>query len=149
MTLPHSQGSLAFPAGRILYKSARLARAKQRQLQTLAVALLALAPPVGQSGAFRQAGSLDPAFELSAASYRVSEVDGQASVIIRRVGDASAPASVDFSASDGTATAGADYDVASTTTLAFAANQTMKAVSITRLLSLLTRQKNIRKTGTR
>jgi predicted extracellular nuclease/methionine-rich copper-binding protein CopC len=74
----------------------------------------------------------DAVGSVSIANVSIAEGDSGTSVLIftvTRTGGAAA-FSVDFSTADGTATAGADY-VSNSGTLAFAANETSKTISIT------------------
>ena len=63
-----------------------------------------------------------PVLSFDAATYSAKETDGSVVITIVRDGDPSAPASVDYATSDGTATAGSDY-TATSGTASFAAGQ--------------------------
>lgn len=67
--------------------------------------------------------------QLSSAAYRVSELDGQATIAVNRAGDLTLPATVHFLTADGTAVAGVNY-VATNGTLNFAAGETEKTFDI-------------------
>ncbi len=71
----------------------------------------------------------DATVRFSAVAYTVSEADGTATVTVQRMGALSSTVSVDYSASDGTATAGADYSAA-TGTLTFAPGVTTATFSV-------------------
>jgi uncharacterized delta-60 repeat protein len=64
--------------------------------------------------------------------YSVKESDGTATLTVRRFGESSGPAAVDYRTRNGTATAGLDY-VGQQGTLSFGALETTKTVSITLL----------------
>ena len=57
----------------------------------------------------------DPGVEFSAATYAVSEIDKNVTITVRRVGPMAGVLTVDFTTSDGTATAGQDYTAQSGT----------------------------------
>ncbi len=59
----------------------------------------------------------DPAGQIDFKSlhYDVDEADGQATVTVQRLGGVGGPVSIDYSTSDGTATAGSDYTAANGT----------------------------------
>jgi hypothetical protein len=67
--------------------------------------------------------------QFTAGSYQVDENAGSITIGVQRTGDISGPASVDFATSDGTATAGADYQ-AVTQTLVFAPGQVVTSVTV-------------------
>ena len=66
---------------------------------------------------------------FSAPTYSVNEGGLKATITVKRTGGVASGVSVDYSTSDGTATAGADY-TATSGTLAFSANQTSKTFTI-------------------
>lgn len=68
--------------------------------------------------------------EFSTTNVSVSEVSGAVSISVRRTGDTSQPATVDYATADGTATAGSDY-AATSGTLTFAAGETSKTFTVT------------------
>jgi glucose/arabinose dehydrogenase len=68
-------------------------------------------------------------FEFSQSAYETKEDGGQATITVRRTGNVSGAASVNFATSNGTAIAGSDYS-ASTGTLSFAANEVSKTFTI-------------------
>ncbi|MBE7500984.1 MAG: PKD domain-containing protein [Verrucomicrobiales bacterium] len=68
-------------------------------------------------------------FEFSASLYRVKEDEGPAVITVLRSGDLTVPAQVDYFTSDGTATAGLDYETARGT-LAFAAGVTERTFEV-------------------
>ena len=70
-------------------------------------------------------------FAFSAPAYFVQEdtAAGHATITVNRSGATNLPASVDYSTSDGTATAGSDYTAAAGT-LAFAAGETSKTFQV-------------------
>ena len=71
------------------------------------------------------AGSL----QFDAASYRVNEGDGTATINVTRSGGMTGSVSVNFATSNGTATAGADY-TATAGTLTFADGETTKTITV-------------------
>jgi hypothetical protein len=67
---------------------------------------------------------------LTAGAYRVGEADGLVTIDVKRSGGSlGGPVSVDYSTSDGTAIAGADYD-ATAGTLTFAPGESAKSVTV-------------------
>jgi hypothetical protein len=67
---------------------------------------------------------------LSADAYRVGEAGGLVTIAVTRSGGSlGGPVSVDYATSDGTATAGSDYEAAAGT-LTFAAGETSKSVTV-------------------
>jgi hypothetical protein len=62
-------------------------------------------------------------------TYQFGEGGGAATMTVVRTGDTSGPASVNYSTSNGTATAGADYTTTSDT-LSFAAGETSKSFTV-------------------
>ena len=54
----------------------------------------------------------EPTVQFTAASYKVSEAATKATILVRRTGVVSAPASVDYQITGGTATNGVDYTLA-------------------------------------
>jgi CSLREA domain-containing protein len=71
-----------------------------------------------------------PAVQFAQSSYQVNENAGTVTLTVTRSGDTSGASSVSYATSDGTATAGSDYTMASGT-LNFAANETSKDVVVT------------------
>jgi hypothetical protein len=67
--------------------------------------------------------------QFTAPTYSVSEVNGSATITVTRTLGTAGSATVDYAASDGTATAGSDYTAASGT-LTFSAGETTKSFSI-------------------
>ena len=67
--------------------------------------------------------------KFSIESYTVSESDGNAAITVTRTNGAASNVTVNYAASNGTATAGQDYN-ASSGTLAFGANETSKTFNI-------------------
>ncbi|NOT13417.1 MAG: S8 family serine peptidase [Methylococcaceae bacterium] len=67
--------------------------------------------------------------QFSSATYRVSEAVLAATITVTRAGGTASPASVNFSTSDGTASAGTDYTAVSGT-LTFGAGETSKTFTI-------------------
>lgn len=79
----------------------------------------------------------DTAFAFDSASYSVGELDGRALMRIRRLGQTDGTNAVTWSASDGTARAGADY-VTVSNTLIFLPGETRKDIGLTILEDELT-----------
>jgi hypothetical protein len=67
--------------------------------------------------------------QFTAAGYQVNENAGSITIGVQRTGDTSGPASVEFVTSDGTATAGADYQAVSQT-LVFAPGQVVTSINV-------------------
>ncbi len=67
--------------------------------------------------------------QFTAAGYQVNENAGSITIGVQRTGDTSGPASVEFLTSDGTATAGADYQAVSQT-LVFAPGQVVTSINV-------------------
>jgi len=67
--------------------------------------------------------------QFSQPQFDLIETDGMATITVTRSGDASAPASIDYATSDGTATQRTDYILASGT-LNFAATETSKQFTV-------------------
>ncbi|MEK7137053.1 MAG: Calx-beta domain-containing protein, partial [Patescibacteria group bacterium] len=74
--------------------------------------------------------SVAGAFRFTLGRFSVGENDGQATVSIIRSGGSEGAVTVEFTASQGSATAGEDY-VAATETLSFAANETSRQLTLT------------------
>ncbi|MEM9264082.1 MAG: DUF4347 domain-containing protein [Cyanobacteria bacterium P01_F01_bin.13] len=70
-----------------------------------------------------------PELSFITATVSVGEGDGTASITVQRSGDVSGTASVEFSTSNGTATAGGDYTTTSDT-LTFTAGQTSQTITV-------------------
>jgi hypothetical protein len=70
-----------------------------------------------------------PRLQFSAATYNVAENAGSVTITVTRSGSTSGTVTADFSTTDGTATAGADYTAASGT-LTFADGQTSKQFTV-------------------
>jgi hypothetical protein len=91
------------------------------------------APQIGPNGPAQLTINDDDVstFNFSAPAYNVHENDatGHATITVNRAGATNVPASVNYSTSDGTATAGSDY-TAATGTLNFAAGQTSTTFSV-------------------
>jgi glucose/arabinose dehydrogenase len=73
--------------------------------------------------------AVNSVFNFSRATYTVNENAGTASITIERSGDTTIPATINYTTTNGTATAGADYTT-TTGTLAFAANEVTKVLLI-------------------
>ncbi|MFM2431937.1 MAG: hypothetical protein RLZZ511_3150 [Cyanobacteriota bacterium] len=73
--------------------------------------------------------AVNSVFNLSRANYTVNENAGTASITIQRSGDTTVPATVNYTTTNGTATAGADYTT-TTGTMNFAANEVTKVLLI-------------------
>lgn len=69
------------------------------------------------------------AFDFSSSTYSVNEGDGSIAITVSRNGDASAPATVDYATSDGTAVQKRKYTIAEGT-LAFGAGETSKTFTV-------------------
>jgi hypothetical protein len=67
--------------------------------------------------------------QFSATKFTVDETAGSAVITVQRTGDTSGQVTVDFTTSDGTATAGADYTAVSTT-LTFVPGQVIQTVTV-------------------
>ena len=67
--------------------------------------------------------------QFSAATYSVNEGQGSATITVTRTGGSNVPVSINYSTSNGTATAGSDY-TATTGTLSFAAGETSKTFTV-------------------
>jgi hypothetical protein len=91
------------------------------------------APQIGPNGPAELTINDDDVstFNFSAPAYSVHENDpaGHAAITVNRVGATSLPASVNYSTSNGTATAGSDYTAANGT-LNFAAGETTKTFDV-------------------
>src|SRR6266508_3570350 len=74
-------------------------------------------------------GTVIRAVEFSEPTYCVSEENRMATLSVRRLGDRSNSLTVDFATGNGTAAAGVDY-LAQSGTLAFAAGETNKTISV-------------------
>ena len=81
-----------------------------------------------QSTLVSNAAPIPTGLQLSAATYNAFE-GNSFSVTVNRNGDVSAPTTIDYATSDGTATAGFDYS-ATSGTLTFAAGEFSKTISI-------------------
>ena len=76
-----------------------------------------------------QDGSSASSFQFNAATSYVSESGGTALISVTRLGDASAPVTVDYATSNGTGVSPNDY-LTTTGTLNFAAGETFKSFSV-------------------
>jgi thermitase len=83
----------------------------------------------GRLNVMRSLDVLVPSLRFGSGSYAVAENNGSATVTVQRTGDLSAPASVSYNTSDGSATAGSDY-AATAGTLSFAADQSTATFSV-------------------
>jgi hypothetical protein len=72
----------------------------------------------------------EPTVQFSAAKYTGAETASKAVITVRRVGGAAGAASVDYTITPGTATAGADYNAASSGTLSFAPGMASRTFAI-------------------
>ncbi|HEU4594438.1 MAG TPA: FG-GAP-like repeat-containing protein [Pyrinomonadaceae bacterium] len=70
-----------------------------------------------------------PRLRFTTGGAAASEAAGTVSVEVQRTGSAESPVSVNFTTSDGTATAGSDY-TATSGTLTFATGETLKTISV-------------------
>jgi glucose/arabinose dehydrogenase len=68
-------------------------------------------------------------FSFSQSAYEIKEDGGQATITVRRTGNTSGTATVNYATSDGTATAGSDY-TAATGTITFANNETSRTFTV-------------------
>jgi Calx-beta domain/Beta-propeller repeat len=68
--------------------------------------------------------------QFSASSFQVSETGGTATITVRRTGDTSTAATVQFATSNGTATTGSDY-TATSGTLTFLTGQSSQTFTVT------------------
>ncbi|HET6890253.1 MAG TPA: Calx-beta domain-containing protein, partial [Pyrinomonadaceae bacterium] len=82
-----------------------------------------------QTALVSNAGTIPTGLQFSADSFFTFESIGNLQVTVSRTGDVSSATSVDFSTSNGTATAGSDY-TATSGTLTFAAGELSKTISI-------------------
>lgn len=69
-------------------------------------------------------------FQFQSTLYSVNENGGPATITVNRMGATNLPASIDYTATGGTATAGADYTPIALGTLQFAANETSKSFTV-------------------
>jgi peptidyl-Asp metalloendopeptidase len=83
----------------------------------------------GQTFTVSQAASTASTVQLGAATFAVNESERKVLINVTRAGDTSAPASVSYATSDGTASRLGDY-TQTLGTLAFAPNETTKAVTV-------------------
>jgi hypothetical protein len=74
--------------------------------------------------------AIAPAIEFSAERYAVAEGAGSATITVRRSGNVSNPATVQYTTVSDTASAGSDY-LTSSGTLSFAANENSKTFQVT------------------
>ncbi|PYS63737.1 MAG: hypothetical protein DMF74_09040 [Acidobacteria bacterium] len=82
-----------------------------------------------QSALVSSSAPVPTGIQLGASAYNAFEGIGSVTIAVTRTGDVSAPTSVDYATSDGTATAGSDY-TATSGTLTFAAGELSKTISI-------------------
>jgi glucose/arabinose dehydrogenase len=68
-------------------------------------------------------------FSFSQSAYEIKEDGGQATITVRRTGNTTGIATINYATSDGTANAGSDY-TAATGTITFAANETSKTFTV-------------------
>jgi uncharacterized repeat protein (TIGR01451 family) len=76
-----------------------------------------------------QSGASASSFQFNSATSNVAESGGSALITVTRLGSTSAPATVDYATSDGTANSPADY-LSSSGTLHFGAGETFKTFSV-------------------
>jgi len=76
-----------------------------------------------------QSGASASSFQFNSATLNVAESGGSALITVTRLGSTSAPATVDYATSDGTANSPADY-LSSSGTLHFGAGETFKTFSV-------------------
>jgi len=84
----------------------------------------------GSAFAAERAFTVPERFSFSAAAYSAGEAGGPVTVTITRLGSTLGPASVRFGAANGSATAGADFDVVDEV-VGFASGEAQKTVSVT------------------
>src|SRR4051794_298487 len=82
----------------------------------------------GNTSEFSAAGNV-PTVQFSSATYHVAENGGSATITVTRSSGAQGPASVVYSTSNGTATAGSDY-TATSGTVTFTGSQTSKTFNV-------------------
>jgi hypothetical protein len=73
----------------------------------------------------------EPTVQFSAAAYSVSEAAKSLLVTVRRTGSLTAPATVQYNVTGGTASNGTDYTLVVPEVLSFATGQSVKTISIT------------------
>ncbi len=78
---------------------------------------------------FVLANAVVPAIQFNGASFNVNEADGFATIDVTRLGDTAAPATVNFTTTDGTASQRIDYTLAAGT-LTFAAGQVNSSFNV-------------------
>src|SRR5262249_62081084 len=72
----------------------------------------------------------EPVFQFSLPNFTVSETSPKATITVKRTGSPAAPAQVDYTISNGTATLGSDYNAATSGTLSFGANIATRTFTI-------------------
>ncbi len=75
------------------------------------------------------AASIPTGIELSAANYAVNEGNANATITVNRLGDVSSTSTINYSTSNGTATAGSDY-AATSGTLTFSPGQLSRTIAV-------------------
>jgi len=85
--------------------------------------------PGGEIRGQFQTGASASSFQFNSATLNVAESGGSAFITVTRLGDTSAPATVDYGTSDGTANSPTDY-LTSSGTLHFGAGETFKTLAI-------------------